>query len=161
MATPKQSSDTQLEIRRVFAAPREKVFRAWTERQALEQWMCRDETTHDVQYTALDVRVGGRYSMNIRTPAGELHVLEGTYREVRPPEKLVFTWRWKKTPVREGELSDSGETLITVEFLERGGATEVVLRHELPASAGPRESYEKGWSGCFDVLAKVLQASLH
>lgn len=70
----------------------------------------------------------------------------------------MFTWGWKKTPVVEGEQSESGETLVTVEFFERGDATEVVLTHELAPAAGPREGYDKGWNGCFDVLASVLES---
>ena len=159
MATPKQTPEFTLQIRRTFAARRERVFQAWIEREKLEQWMCRDEVTHDVRYTELDVRPGGRYAMNIRTPKGELYVLGGIFREVKLPEKLVLTWAWTKTPVATGERSESGETLLTVEFFERGGATEVVLTHELSPVAGPREAYDRGWNGCFDMLAKALQTT--
>ncbi len=158
MATPRQSPEFTLEIRRTFAARKERVFQAWIERERLEQWMSRDQETHDVRYTELDVRPGGRYAMRITTPKGELYVVEGVFREVRPPDKLVFTWKWKKTPVVPGEQSESGETLLTVEFFERGDSTEVVLTHQLSPAAGPREGYDKGWKGCFDMLAKLLES---
>ena len=96
MPTAKPGLEYRLEVRRRFAAPREAVFRAWTERDQLEQWMCRDEATHDVRYTELEVRVGGRYTMRITAPGGVLYILGGVFREVTPPKKLAFTWSWKR-----------------------------------------------------------------
>ncbi len=78
-----------LQIRRTFTAPREKVFRAWTELEALDQWMCRDVPTHEVKYLELSVRTGGRYRIEVKDPAGETYLGQGVYREVKPPEKLV------------------------------------------------------------------------
>jgi uncharacterized protein YndB with AHSA1/START domain len=118
--------------------------------------MCRDEKTHDVKYTHLDVRPGGTYNMRITAPKGIVYDLGGEFREVKPPEKLVFTWHWAKTPAVPGEENESGETLLTIEFFEHGDSTEVVLTHELTPKAGPRESYDKGWKGCFDILAIAL-----
>jgi uncharacterized protein YndB with AHSA1/START domain len=159
MAAAQQESETTLQLRRTFAAPRAKVFEAWTQREKLEQWMCRDEKTHEVKYTELDVRPGGRYMMKIIAPKGISYDLGGVFREVKPPEKLVFTWSWKKIPAAAGEQSESGDTLVTVEFFERGNETEVVLTHELTPKAGPREAYDKGWKGCFDILATVLESA--
>jgi uncharacterized protein YndB with AHSA1/START domain len=122
--------------------------------------MCRDEKTHDVRYTELDPRPGGRFAMRITTPKNELYILDGVFREVKPPEKLVFTWGWRKTPFVAGEQNESGETLLTVEFFDRSAGTEVVLTHELSPGAGPREGYDKGWNGCFDLLATVVEARL-
>ncbi len=159
MATPQQSPDTWLQIRRVFSAPREKIFRAWTEQKILEQWMCRDNPANTTRYLELDVRTGGHYKLETKNINGDIYLLRGIYREVLPPEKLVFTWAWKKTPVREGEVSESDETLITVEFFERGKSTEVILTHELFANAHLRDLHNTGWTGCFDILGKVLEAS--
>lgn len=102
MATPQQGTTFRLELRRTFAAPREKVFRAWTEREALERWMCHDGDANATRYLELDVRPGGRYRMEVTTtkgyrtagttPPGERYLLFGTFREVKPPEKIVFTW---------------------------------------------------------------------
>jgi uncharacterized protein YndB with AHSA1/START domain len=123
----------------------------------LEQWMCRDEETHDVKYTELDVRPGGHYMMKIIAPKGITYDLGGVFHEVKPPEKLVFTWNWKKNPATAGEPSESGDTLLTVEFFENGKETEVVMTQELTPTAGPRDSYDKGWKGCFDMLAIALE----
>jgi uncharacterized protein YndB with AHSA1/START domain len=158
MATPQQSPETRLQIRRTFAAPREKVFRAWTARQALEQWMCRDKPDHVARYLELDVRTGGRFVLEIKNGKGEVYLQQGTYREVKPPEKIVFTWSWKKTPATPGDLTECPETLVTLEFFDRGAQTEIVLTHEGFTSATMRDAHTMGWTGCFDVLEKVLPA---
>lgn len=60
-----------------------------------------------------------------------------------------YTWRWESQP-------EMGETLVTVEFLDRAGATEVVLLHELFPSEPARDDHDKGWNGCLDKLAAIL-----
>jgi len=82
--------------------------------------------------------------------------LHGVYQEIRPPEKLVFTWQWMKTPARGGEPSETGDTLVTVEFFARGEGTEVVLTQEGFATAEVRDRHHSGWNGCFDTLDRVL-----
>ena len=82
MATTQPDSEFTLRLRRTFAAPRAKVFEAWTQKEMLEQWMCRDEKTHDVKYTELDVRPGGRYMMKISAPNGIQYDLGGVFREL-------------------------------------------------------------------------------
>ena len=62
----------------------------------------------------------------------------------------------EKTPAKPGELNETDESLVMVEFVERGDQTEVVLTHELTPNSGPREGYDKGWNGCFDLLEKVI-----
>ena len=59
-------TEVTLEIRRTFAAPRERVFAAWTDRAQLEQWMCRDVATHQVIHHEQDIRTGGRYLLEVR-----------------------------------------------------------------------------------------------
>jgi hypothetical protein len=61
MATPKQTSEFTLQIKRTFAAPREKVLPAWAQREQIEQWMCKDVYSHTVIHHQQDIRTGGRY----------------------------------------------------------------------------------------------------
>src|SRR5277367_4970418 len=63
MATQTASSGTTVQVRRTFSAPRQKVFRAWTELEALNHWMCRDVESHQVRYLKLDVRPNGGYEI--------------------------------------------------------------------------------------------------
>jgi uncharacterized protein YndB with AHSA1/START domain len=161
MATPQQSPQFTLEVRRTFAAPREKVFAAWAQREQLEKWMCADVPSHVVIHHEQDIRTGGKWRMEVRDAAkNEIYWGQGVYREVKPPEKLVFTWCWTKgTPDGENAHPGSEETEVTVEFFARGDSTEVVLTHAVFGSAKMRDEHDRGWNGCFDVLAKVLQAS--
>jgi uncharacterized protein YndB with AHSA1/START domain len=160
MATPQSSPEVALQVRRTFAAPREKVFAAWTEPEQLEKWMCRDVSAHTILHHQQDIRTGGQYRMEIRDPAkGETYWGQGIYREVKPPERLVFTWAWSKDrPGGPTMHPGSHETLVTVEFFARGNSTEVVLTHTGLGTAALRDDHNRGWNGCFDVLAKILQS---
>ena len=160
MATPQSSPGLTLQVRRTFAAPREKVFAAWTQREQLEKWMCRDVASHTIIHHQQDIRPGGRWCLEVRDPAkNEVYWGQGVYREVKPVEKLVFTWSWTKDSPDGANLHPgSEETLVTVEFFARGNSTEVVLTHTAFATAARRDEHDRGWNGCFDVLEKMLAA---
>ena len=163
MATPQQSqrkAGRTLEIRRRFAFSRERVFAAWTKREQLEQWMCRDAATHTVIHHQQDVRTGGRYVLEVRDrEKNEVYWGQGIYKEVKPPERIVFTWNWTKGARNGQELHpESPESVVTVEFHARGNATEVVLTHGPFGTERDYKDHEGGWHGCFDILANVLEA---
>jgi uncharacterized protein YndB with AHSA1/START domain len=148
-----------VQVRRTFAAPREKVFAAWTQRDQLEKWMCKDQHDHTVIHHQQDIRTGGRYLLEVHDPGkGEVYWGQGIYREVKPPEKIAFTWSWtRSTPDGQQLHPESPETLVTVEFFARGNATEVVLTHGVFNTQKDFNDHHQGWNGCFDVLAKALQ----
>lgn len=137
-----------LRLERTFSAPREKVFRAWTDSEAFVKWFSPSDQ-HETQ-VELDPKPGGRYRMEIKTPEGKVYRGAGTYREVRAPERLVFTWKWEHQP-------DEPETLVTVEFLDSGSGTRLVLTHERFATQSSRQEHEKGWTACLDNLQKFLE----
>ena len=148
MASQIAARETTLRLTRVFAAPREKVFRAWTSPEALTQWW--GPPGHGTASAEVDLRAGGRYRLGMRKlPDGAIFYLSGAYREVKAPERLVYTWRWEAEP-------EYGETVVTVEFRDRGTSTEVVLTHELFPTETLREQHGQGWSGCLDRLAELL-----
>ena len=147
MAEKTASKTYSLEVKRTFSAPREKVFRAWTEPEVLKRWFGpSDEFSTPV--ANVDLRVGGAFRLQMRSPEGKTHTAVGIYREVQPPEKLVFTWSW--------EENDLPETLLTLEFRDLGEETELVLTHELFPSAHDRDEHKKGWTGCLVHLASKL-----
>ena|SRR2546422_3574602 len=76
--------------------------------------------------------------------------LSGSYREVQPPERLVYTWCWERPEM------DIGETLVTVEFRDLGASTEVVVTHDLFPSQAACDQHQGGWSGCLDRLPEAL-----
>jgi len=148
MATLDAKAQTTLQLTRTFAAPRGKVFRAWTDPEEVKRWF--HPPGYETPSAEIDLRVGGRYRLGMRKlPDGEVFYLSGTYREVRRPERLVYTWQWEAEP-------ELGDTLVTVQFHDRGGSTEVVLTHELFPTEKARQEHERGWSGGLDNLAKIL-----
>jgi uncharacterized protein YndB with AHSA1/START domain len=149
-----------LQLRRTFNAPRERVFAAWTERDQLEQWMCRDVPEHDARYTALEVRPRGRYVIEIPIPGG-LYRGHGEFHEVIPPEKLVFTWAWERIPPKESDNLQTTDSLITVELFAHGETTEMLFTHEQLDTPEDLESHRQGWEGCFQILTMYLDSLRH
>lgn len=135
-----------LRLTRVVPAPREAVFRAWTDPEALRRWWVPFEGM-TVPAAEVDLRPGGRYRFTMRNAGGEEFHLSGVYREVRPPERLVYTWRWD-----DGD----GETLVTVDFEAKGTTTLLHLTHERFPDAAARDRHGAGWSGVLDRLVAVM-----
>lgn len=150
MATKQSSQQTSLSLKRTLAAPRDKVFRAWTRPEELKKWFCRASDESLTSIIEWDLRVGGKYRVEIRSPEGKLYRLAGTYREIKPTERLVYTWKWEEDP-------EFPETLVTVEFHDRGDSTEVVLTHELFPNEKSREQHQQGWNACIEMLVKSLR----
>lgn len=148
MGSQNTSVETTLQLKRTFQAPREKVFRAWTAPEELKKWW--GPEGYATPSVEVDLRVGGKYRFGMsKLPEGDVFYLAGTYREVSPPEKLVYTWCWEAEP-------ELGETLVTVEFRARGDSTEVVLTQELFLTEKVRDDHVRGWSSSLDRLAKVV-----
>ena len=78
--------------------------------------------------------------------------LVGEFREVTPPRRLVYTWRWL-----EG-VPDTRESLVTVEFREDGARTEVVLVHDNFVGPGPVDMYDEGWRSGLSKLRAFLRS---
>jgi len=137
---------TSLQLRRHFAAPRERVFRAWLEREALEQWF--RPMGRPVRVSQLDAQVGGSFQFESQAADGTHHLTTGRYLEIRFPERLVFTW--------VANAPDGHESLVSLEFLERDGGTEVVLTHERFGGDMHIERYQQGWTTVLERLAAAL-----
>jgi uncharacterized protein YndB with AHSA1/START domain len=138
-----------LHLSRFIAAPRDRVFTAWTTPEAIKVWFGPEDCR--VLKAEVDLRVGGAYSFSLSTQRlGEIKV-SGRYREVTPPAKLIYTWRWEG----HSELT-TGTSLVTVEFIPRGAETEIRLTHEQLPSTESRDHHGHGWSGAIDKLEKYL-----
>ena len=135
---------------RTFDAPRALVFEAWTERQHLERWQGAPQG-FTVTTEQVDIRPGGAFRICMRSPEGVDHWLQGVYREVVAPERLVFTHTWL-----DAERKPTTETLVTITFAERGGKTELTLRQSGFKSEESRAGHEGGWASTFDRLAEYL-----
>jgi uncharacterized protein YndB with AHSA1/START domain len=142
------ATDRRLRIVRTFAAPREAVFRAWTDpKQLVKWWGPRGFSCPDC---AIDVRDGGRWRTVMRSPEGTSHIVGGVYREIVPPRRLSFTWAWS-TDGKPGH-----ETLVTVELNERGKTTEMVFTQETFESVDARNQHSQGWGSAFDCLDELF-----
>jgi uncharacterized protein len=147
IATVEQVST--LRITRLIKAPRERVFAAWTTPVEIMKSFG-PESCH-VLSADVNLRPGGAYHFRFQTETvGEID-LHGVYREVRRPSKLVCTWNWSGNPKLE-----FGETLVTLEFLDRDGATEFQITHEGLPSEEIKRDHNEGWNGCLDKLEKYL-----
>lgn len=143
---------TMLQINRTYRASRERVFRAWTEAEQLKKWFAVAEG-FTIPIAEVDLTIGGKYRLGMQPPGDDgVLIVSGVYRQILRPEKLVFTWRWE-TPD-----ADEPETLVTVEFYERNGTTEVVLRHELFTDIDHREKHREGWMGCLNQLERLINS---
>jgi uncharacterized protein YndB with AHSA1/START domain len=115
-------NENSLQVRRTFAAPRERVFRAWTDAKELALWF-HPNSEHTTIVTRLDLKVGGNYSVEMHHKGGAVHKISGTYQQIKPPERLAFTWRLGNDP-------SASETLVKLDFLDLGNnSTEVVISH--------------------------------
>ena len=138
-----------LTVRRLISAPRELIFRAWTDPEQLKKWFGPSDAV-TIPSAIVDFREGGSYRITMIGPQKVPFVVRGVYREIRPHDKLVFTWIWEDADL------DMGETLVTVDLNEQGAATEVVLTHELFPNADSRGRHAEGWEGSLGKLAAYL-----
>lgn len=156
MAQQASKEETTLRITRTFTATREKVFRAWTDPDELKQWFAPSDD-YATPLAEVDLRVGGRYRIEMKAPDGESYIVGGEYWKIDPPAKLVFTWAWEEGHSCDKEgLQTENEMLVTLEFIQRGQATELILTQEDFRDAAQRDKHEEGWTGCLDRLAKIL-----
>lgn len=149
--------DATLIVKRMLNAPQELAFKAWTTAEHIQQWM-RPEPGMTVPFASMDLKVGGRYRIQMQKPDGEYFTAAGEIREVKPPERLVYTWDWEKDGcgLKYGEVE--GQTsLITVEFLKRGKQTEFVLTHTRFATVESRDNHANGWSKIATSFADFVE----
>ncbi|HEY8901897.1 MAG TPA: SRPBCC domain-containing protein [Chthoniobacterales bacterium] len=153
-----EATSHKLVISREFDAPRELVWKAWTEPDRMEQWLSLgDEMT--IESVTMDLRAGGKFRIQMRDESGEYFTAAGSYIEVLPPEKVVSTWDWEKdgAGAEYGEL-EGRETRLTVEFHEVDGRTKLVLTHEKFTEVARRDRHIEGWKNWIGRLAKFLAA---
>jgi uncharacterized protein YndB with AHSA1/START domain len=138
---------TSVEVRRTIRAPQQRVFDAWTKPDEVKRWHSPGPSV--VREADMDLRVGGAWSLLMHNAQGEDHWVRGVYREVDPPRRIVYTWGWD-TPGR------ATNTVVTVEFHDRGGSTEVVVRHDGLATADDRERHTMGWEAGLGKLEAMF-----
>jgi len=148
-----EPADRVLVITRIFDAPRELVFKAWTSPDHLVHWM----GPRGFKSTVLgsDLRPGGAYRIHMIGPEGDDHWTQGVFREIVEPERLVMAGSWADA---QGNPT-SPETLLTLTFDEHEGKkTRLTLHQALFESVTARDSHQGGWNSALDCLAEYLAA---
>lgn len=140
------ATDLALTIQRDFDAPREAVFAAWTEPEQLTAWLGpHGYRAHSVEG---DLRPGGDWRSAIRGDDGADLWSSGTYREIVPAERLVFTFGWEET-----EGSREHDSLITITFEDLGNdRSRMTFSQERFESPASRDGHHSGWTEAFDKL---------
>lgn len=148
MQSTQHQEPAQVSINRLYRATPDKVWRAWTEPQALSRWFGPGPTP-SVTAAEIDLRVGGRYRIAFGTPDGDAHEVSGVYQEVVPHRRLVFSWAWKSTPERVSRVS--------IELKPVADGTELSFVHDRFFDDAARINHERGWQTFFDSLGGFLQ----
>lgn len=169
MAESKTSSYTVAEakghnivISRIFDAPRESVWKAWTDRDSLMRWWGPKSYTSPTYQ--IDLRVGGKYLFCMRSPEGKDIWGTGVYRELVEPERIVCSDSFADEKGNVVPASYYGmesdfplEMQVTVTFEEHGGKTKMTLQHAGLPSGTIMDMTKQGWNESFDKLVEVLK----
>ena len=151
MEQAKLAQKPSLTLSRSYPVAPEKVWRAWTDPEAVKRWWG-PGGVQPVSLARLDVRVGGRFRIVFGGAEGKDHEVQGVYKEVVPNRKLVFTWTWpNSTPERE--------SLVTIMFRAVDRGTQLDFLHEQLFDETVRDNHKRGWSETLDKLAQFLQQS--
>ena len=145
--TSRPTDDTTLMIRRSYDTDAATLFRALTDPEALKEWF--GPGAAKVHHASSDLRVGGKWAIEMTGDNCEEHNISGEYIEIDAPRKVVFTWAWRSTPDRVSQvtfaLSPAGE-----------GRTTLTLTHERLHNAEIRDKHVFGWNGSLDKLTPWL-----
>ena len=163
MPENKKSNAREIVITRIFDAPRELVWKAWTDPKHLMRWWGPKDFTAPV--CKIDLRVGGKYLYCMRSKEGQEFWSTGIYNEIVPLERIVCTDSFadaKGNVIPASQLGMPGddwplECHITITFEDLGGKTKMTLKH-VGIPAGQMEDMTgAGWNESFDKLAESLK----
>jgi uncharacterized protein YndB with AHSA1/START domain len=155
VSTAVQSAEWDLVITRVFDAPRELVFKAWTDTRHMARWWGPKGFTNPV--CELEVRSGGAIRIHMRAPNGVVYPMSGVFEEITEPERLVFV---------SSALDEKGNSMFdvlnTVTFAEQRGKTTLTVQARVLKATAQAPQYlkgmEAGWSQSLDRLGDLLDA---
>jgi uncharacterized protein YndB with AHSA1/START domain len=155
MTAADRKPDAETTLVRVFDAPRNLVWRAWTDPTQLAQWWGPKDFTNPV--CEIDVRRGGQILIHMRAPDGTVYPLTGEFREIEAPWRLVFS---DAAMDKDDKVLLEGLTIVT--FEEKGRKTmltvESIAMAMVPGAADMVKSMDKGWLQSLDRLAELVAA---
>jgi uncharacterized protein YndB with AHSA1/START domain len=136
----------ELVLTRVIDAPRERVFKAWSEPGQVSRWFAPNPLT--LPKCEMDFRPGGRFQMSMRAPDGTEYPFSGVYREIVPPSKLVWVGEFPNGPAEQMRT--------TITFEEQGNKTKLTMQQTFAVLTPETEPHTKGakqgWTATLDQL---------
>jgi uncharacterized protein YndB with AHSA1/START domain len=136
----------EITIVHIFDAPRELVFRNWTDAAEVGTWFAPDDCR--VTLCDVDARSGGTWRVEYHCDFGGHYIEYGEFHEVVEPERLVFTLTQE-----DGEGNVGHRTLVTVSFADAGAKTEMTFSQTGFATSSRRDNNIQGWNECFRKLS--------
>ena len=149
MAVAPAQARTTLSLQRTFQASRQRVFEAWIDSELLARWLTPPGGSSS--NAEIDLRVGGRWSITMKPPLWPSGRAFGTYLEVDPPKRLVFTIAWERIP-------NGPESVVSVDFAELDGATRVTLVQERLETRRGRWGHGRGWRHSLARLREMIDS---
>ncbi|MGH7779154.1 MAG: SRPBCC domain-containing protein [Candidatus Binataceae bacterium] len=148
-----EPAERTLVITRVFDAPRALVFKAWTQPRHLARWW--GPAGYSLASCEMDLRPGGAYRFQMKSPEGVINSWHGVVREIAEPERIVWTCFIDNA---DGTLF-SGETVLTVTLEDFAGKTRLALHQAVFETTALRDAHSNGWNGAFVRLAEHLASA--
>jgi uncharacterized protein YndB with AHSA1/START domain len=146
-------SDREIQMTRLFDAPRALVFEAMTKPEHIKRWWGRLGDGYSVPICEVDLRVGGTWRFVNQTPKGKLVAFHGVYREVAPPDRLVFTEIFEEFP--------DVESVVSSRFTEESGKTRMTVVVSYPSievrDMVLQSGMDRGAAISYDCLEEVAQ----
>jgi len=153
MSSAVADKNRELVITRIFDAPRELVWQAWTDQAHVAQWWGPKGFTCPL--CELDVRPGGLIRIDMRAPDGAVYPMKGVFREIAAPERLVFT-----SSALDKEGKPMFEVLTTILFADKNGKTMLTMQARVltatEAAAPHLAGMELGWTQTLDRLGHYV-----
>ena len=150
MEQAKLAEKPSLLLDRFYPVAPEKVWRAWTDPEAIKRWWG-PGPDEPVSAAELDLRVGGRFRIVFGGKDGRMHECAGVYKEIVPHRRLSFTWCWPNT-------TPDRVSVVTITFRAANGGTDLSFRHEQLFDEKARDDHKRGWSGALAKLDQFLKA---
>ena len=143
------NKEHQVVITRLFSAPIEKVYNAWTNPDMLTQWFA-SNVRWNHPLIDVETKPGGRRNVTMRHSDGDEMKITGTYLELIPNQRIVFTWL-----AVDMHMGDD-PTQVTIDLKSTSDGTELTLTHDRLVDPNVRQGTSDGWNGCFEMLEAYL-----